>query len=158
MYQMFRSQFLAFSIYQSKHLLSHFIFVCVEFFWKQFAKCKSVITHTWLIVKVFDSFVEIHHCVFQALCSFFNITTKVAAYTGYELWGKEISWTSQWVRWAPFQLGKFLRLAYWLWLGKPPVGFWTIYKTFVSVNSCYNEVGHKQPHDCKNGTKVGFYP
>lgn len=34
----------------------------------------------------------------QALSSSSSITTRVAACTGSELWEKEISWTSQWVR------------------------------------------------------------
>lgn len=36
--------------------------------------------------------------VLQASFNSSSITTRVAAYTGCELWGRGISWTSQWVR------------------------------------------------------------
>lgn len=98
MYQMFRSQFLAFSIYQSKRYaylpcLFHYQMHHEQLGISRFASGRSRLRCNpsfWL----------------QASSSSSSITTRAAACTGSGPWERGISWTSQWVS-APRRLLEF---------------------------------------------------
>lgn len=102
MYQKFRSQFLAFSIYQSKDLTCLSGRLELDFkgtVWFEILKKKNSLPSLQPMLSVtFFLLLPLS----QALSSSSSITTRVAACTGSELWEKEISWTSQWVRLQAF--------------------------------------------------------